>query len=472
LRLDPSFVEGHNNLGANLRSQGRSEEALACLPEALRLKPDYVEALYNLGNWHRDNKQHDEAIARYQQALRINPRSANVHNNLAGVLQSLDRLDEAAGHYHDALRLNPNHAEAHRNLGTILQIQGSFDQAMTHFESAVRLRPDFGEAHTDVSLLALLKGDYGRGWVEYEWRWKMPRVAERAFTQPTWDGSALAGRTILLHAEQGLGDTLFFVRYAPLVKQRGGKVIVECQQALLGLLPGVEGIDQIVARDAALPEFDVHAPLASLPRIFQTTLHTIPHDTPYLHLEDQRVEHWRRALPEILGMPEARLRVGIVWQGNPKYSGDRFRSIPLLKFEVLARVEGVRLVSLQKGPGTDQLAQLGGRFPIVDIESLLGEDSESLTNIAAVVKNLDLVIACDTAVAHLAGALGAPVWLALPHSPDFRWLLDRRDSPWYPTMRLFRQSRRCNWDDVFESMKAELMRLMMQKSTSAISVCQ
>ncbi len=457
LRLDPNFPEGHNNLGVNLRAQGKTEEARGCFQEALRLKPDYVEAYYNLGNWHKDQKQYDEAVARYQQALRINPDHANVHNNLGSVLQSTEKFDEAAIHYRHALRLNRDHAEAHRNLGTVLQSQAKYDEAMAHFEEAVRIRPGFAEARTDRALMALLKGDFQRGWPEYEWRWKMPRVPNRSFTQPLWDGSPLGKRTILLHAEQGLGDTLFFVRYAPLVKQRGGTVIVECPAALLGLLAGVEGIDQLVAHDSPLPAFDVHSPLATLPGIFHTVLETIPATVPYVSVSAERIERWKAI---VHGEAGSLFRVGIVWQGNPKYSGDRQRSIPLAQFERLAELEEVRLFSLQKGHGTDQLADLGGKFPVVDLESRLGDDSESLANIGAVVKNLDLVVTCDTAIGHLAGAMGAAVWTALPHVPDWRWMLQREDSPWYPTMRLFRQTSRGRWDDVIERMAEELRQLL------------
>ena len=212
-------------------------------------------------------------------------------------------------------------------------------------------------------------------------------------------------------------------------------------------MAGVQGVDQLVARDAALPAFDVQTPLASLPGIFRTLVDTIPAAVPYLSVDAERIEQWR---PVIFGEGDSPLRVGIVWQGNPKYSGDRQRSIPLTRFASLAGITGVRLFSLQKGPGTPQLAGIEGKFRIVDLESRLGDDNESLTNIGAIMKHLDLVVTCDTAIGHLAGALGVKVWTALPHVPDWRWMLHREHSPWYPTMRLFRQTRRGQWDDVFE----------------------
>jgi hypothetical protein len=266
-----------------------------------------------------------------------------------------------------------------------------------------------------------------------------------SFPQPLWDGSPLAGRTILLHVEQGLGDTLQFIRYAPLVKALGGTVIFGCPEPLVGLLAGAPGIDSLVLPEDPLPPFDVHAPLMSLPHLLGTTLQTIPADVPYLSADPAATARWRSELNAVAG-----LKVGIAWSGSPRHPADRWRSIPLKHFGRLASLPDVKLYSLQKGPGSEQLARAD--FPIED----WGARWPDMAATAAAVESLDLVIACDTALVHLAGALAKPVWIALPVAPDWRWLLGRSDSPWYPTARLFRQQAWGEWDAVFDEIAAAL----------------
>ena len=293
-------------------------------------------------------------------------------------------------------------------------------------------------------------GRFEQGWPGYEWRWKCKEFGSLPpFQPPLWDGSSLDGRTILVHAEQGLGDTLQFIRYVPSLHQRGGRVILMCQPPLVRLLTRSPGIERLLAHGDPVPEFDVHTPLLSLPRLLGTTLESVPADVPYLEAEPQLVEAWRHRLGSYPGF-----KVGIVWQGNPKFRLDRLRSIPLAQFAPLARVPGVHLFSLQKGPGAEQLAAVTDRFPVTD----LGRRLDDFMDTAAVLKNLDLVISVDTAIAHLAGALGIPVWVALPFAPDWRWLMGREDSPWYPTMRLFRQTRPGQWEDVFHHIAEALQR--------------
>jgi hypothetical protein len=294
-------------------------------------------------------------------------------------------------------------------------------------------------------------GDFERGWEEYEWRWKKAKVTPRDFPQPLWDSSALEGRTILIHTEQGLGDTLQFIRYVPLVKQRGGTVIVECPASLGQLLASCAGIDRLIASGAPLPPFDVHAPLLSLPRIFGTTLANVPAEVPYLSADPALVEYWRSELSSVAG-----IKIGIAWQGNPRFPADCMRSIPLTHFTPLAQVDGVRLFSLQKGTGSAQLAAVASYLPVIDLADRLDETSGGFMDTAAVMKNLDLVVTSDTSIAHLAGALGVPVWVALALGGDWRFLVGREDSPWYPTMRLFRQTQMGDWDSVFERIAAEL----------------
>ena len=287
---------------------------------------------------------------------------------------------------------------AHNNLGAVLDDQDCRVEAEACYQEAIRLDPDYAQPHLNRALLWLLQGDWGRGWPEYEWRWKCKGFASRGFPQPLWDGSPLEGRTILLHAEQGLGDTLQFIRYAPLVKEQGGIVVLECQPSLLPLLRGAAGVDQWVARGSALPAFDVQVPLLSLPGILGTTPENVPGQVAYLSADAQRVEHWGR---ELAG---GGFKVGIVWQGSRGYVGDRQRSVPLACFAPLARVEGVRLYSLQKGPGIEQLT--GAGFPVTDLGSRLDVAGGAFVDTAAVMQHLDLVIAPNSALVHLAGASG------------------------------------------------------------------
>jgi hypothetical protein len=284
-----------------------------------------------------------------------------------------------------------------------------------------------------------------RGWPDYERRLTIDRLRDPSVPPPSWDGTALNGQTILLQAEQGVGDTFQFVRYAREVKAKGGHVVLQCEPVLAGIMASCPGIDQLVDEGKPLPGAHVTAPLLSLPMLCGTTLDTIPADVPYLAADPTRVEVWRARLAALPGF-----KVGICWQGNPKFQRDRLRSVPLASFTPLAAVPGVCLVALQRGPGHDQIAQQGEALRIVDLPGRSEDPGESWLDTAALIQALDLVVSVDTAVVHLAGALGAPVWVALPFMPDWRWLLDRQDSPWYPTLRLFRQRQPGDWPEVFQ----------------------
>jgi Flp pilus assembly protein TadD len=479
LRLRPNYPEGHNNLGVALRNLGRLDEAEACYREALRFRPQYPDAVNNLGDLLSRREQFETAAEHYRTALRLRPDYPEAHCNLGVALCRLGRLDEAEEHQRTAIALRPGYAEAHYNLGWTRIERGDFEGAAAAFREALRLKPGYPEAnwnlayvlralgdteaalacyrehlrlapedadgHLAQALTWLMTGDYERGWPEYEWRWRSKEFIARPFNRPRWDGSPLDGKTILIHAEQGLGDTIQYVRYASLVKQRGGTVVVECSPALVRLVGTCPGVDRVVASGTPLPPFDVEIPMMSLPAVFGTTLQTVPASVPYLFPEPELVEHWRRELA-----PVREFKVGICWQGNPKYRGDRYRSVPLAAFEPLARVPGVRLYSLQKGHGVEQLAPPGGLgFEVTDLASRLDERTGPFRDTAAVLTVLDLVVSADTATAHLAGALGVPVWVLHSAAGHFCWLLDREDSPWYPTARLFRQRRVGAWGDVF-----------------------
>ena len=478
LRLKPDFAETHLNLANVLKHQGKLNEAITSCRQALRLRPNWPEAYDQLGNTLLGQGQPQDAASLFQHALRLRPDFAEAHNNLGNALHTLGDVEEAAKHFQEAVRLRPDLPEVHTSLGSAFYCQGRFQEALVCFDKSLQLRPGYPQAHKGRALLWLLQGDFDKGWPDFEWRWAETGFVKRQFAQALWDGNDLGGRTILLHAEHGLGDTLQFIRYARLVKERGGTVFVECQPNLINLLANVKGIDRLVARGTPLPEFDFQAPLLSLPGIFRTDLQTVPATVPYLQANAELIEYWRQGLAQSdvrcpksdvdkfasdisIRTPDIGrcLRVGIAWQGNPAYYYDRQRSIPLNQFARFAQAEGVQLISLQKGPGTDQLHELKDQFRLVDLCGRLDETAGAFMDTAAVMKNLDLVISSDTVIPHLAGALGVPVWVALPLVPDWRWLLGREDSPWYPSMRLFRQTRQGDWNEVFERMALALSKI-------------
>ncbi len=453
IRLKPDFFQAHNNLGNVYKYQGRMEEAAACYRQTLALNPNFCEAHNNLGLVLQEQGQFEEAMACYRHALRLEPSYVEAHNNLGLSLQEQGKLDDAEACYRRALSLQPDHAGASNNLGNNFREQGRFEEAVAALQKALRREPNLAEAHNNLGMLCLQLGEFDKGWAEFEWRQKVAGLAARPFPQPRWDGSSLNGKTILIHAEQGLGDTLQFIRYLPLVKQHGGQVFFECPPALVPIIRTCLGIDQVFPEGSPLPHLDVQAPLLSLPFLFKTTPTTIPATVPYLNADPAVVERWRNEIAG--GSP---LNVGIVWQGNPRYKADRTRSIPLRHFEKLGRVAGVRLIGLQVGMATKDLTTVD--FPVTDLGSRF--DSASLADAAGVLKNLDLLITSDTSIPHLAGALGVPVWVALCKVPDWRWLLKREDSPWYPTMRLFRQKTSGDWDEVFQRMAGELEKRLME----------
>lgn len=413
VRLAPGNAEAWNNLGASLSSLRRSEEAEPCLRRALELEPGYAQA----------------------------------HNNLGNALQAQGRFDEALASYLRALHFKPDYSEVYDHVGLVLQSQGRLAEAVDWFTQALERAPELGAVHMNYALACLQRGDFARGWTEYEWRFRCREHPVLGQGRPPWDGSPLHGRPILLWAEQGLGDSIQFIRYAPAVAQRGGRVIVACPRPLVRILATCPGVAQVIPEGTPPVDFACHAALMSLPRSFGTTLETIPADIPYLAADPALATQWRDELGRFDGF-----KIGIAWQGNPDHKKDRHRSFRLARFELLAGIPGLKLFSLQKGLGTEQLEELSGRFPVTD----LGGRLDDFMDTAAVVQHLDLVITPDTSLAHLAGALGVPVWVAIPLASDWRWLLDREDTPWYATMRLFRQRRWGDWDDVFSRMAQEL----------------
>ncbi|HTU24495.1 MAG TPA: tetratricopeptide repeat-containing glycosyltransferase family protein [Pirellulales bacterium] len=443
LTLRPDVVELYNNLAIVLLRQGKLVESLARFEQALALRPDYAVALKNMGSLLRSQGRIDDAIACYQRALAVRPDYAEVHYNLANALNEQGKFVEAIQRFERAVALRPDYAEALQNLGLALLAQLKTAEARQVFERLRTLDPDSVGAQVSLASCYLLEGDYERGWPHYEARLRMPGVIPQP-NLPRWQGEPLAGRTLLLMAEQGLGDTIQFMRYARPLKQLGARVVLAAPAPLGRLIASYRDLDELflLGSPRPLPRCDFYLPLLSVPGALGTTAKTIPCDVPYLSAQPDRVAHWRQQLAGLDGF-----RIGIAWQGSPDFSGDVGRSIALAHFAPLARVPGVRLVSLQKGFGAEQIATAG--VPVIDLSSRLDE-SGAFLDTAAVMRNVDLVVTSDTAIPHLAGALGVPVWVALKYSPDWRFLLGRADSPWYPTMRLFRQTIPGDWTGVFE----------------------
>lgn len=454
LRYDPNFADAHNNLGAALSKLGKHEEAVAAIRKSIKLRSNHAAAHINLGNVRQEQGKLEEAIQAYRQALRVQPDNADARYNLGLAVSKRGDYALAEENYRHALRINPRNHDALNNLGNALREQGRFADSLASYEQALALKPDLAQARKNRGMAWLRMGQWDRGWAEYEWRWRCEDSPPHGFQQPLWDGSSLAGRTILLHTEQGLGDAIQFIRYAPLVKQRGGTVILECQPALAPLFSPAAGIDQLVPRGEKLPPYDVYAPLLSLPHLLGAHDPAAVGQSPYLAADPALVDEWRQELSSIPGR-----KIGINWQGNPQHAKDAQRSLPLAHFLPLAEIPGVRLISLQKNVGSEQLQQLSSPEAVLDLGPLLDNEHGAFVDTAAVLASLDLLITSDTAVAHLAGALGARVWVVLPFSPDWRWLLDRADSPWYPTMRLFRQRKPGDWPEVFGRIAKELISL-------------
>jgi tetratricopeptide (TPR) repeat protein len=437
IALKPDHPESFNNRGVALKELGHSEEALASYDRAIALRPTYAEAFNNRGIALRELKRTAEALASYDRAIELKPVYAEAYNNRGVALAELKRFNEALINYAKAITLRRNYAEAYNNSGAALYLLKRHDEARACYDQAIACDENHADAHWNKAQLTLLQGDFIHGWTEYEWRWKIGAAARitQDFLKPQWQGDGtIAGKTILLHSEQGLGDTIQFCRYVPLVAERGAQVILEVQSPLKRLTANLSGVTQVIAKGEPRPAYDFHCPLLSLPLAFGTRLDTIPPSR--LHAPTEGLIGWTE-----LSDAGNRPRIGLAWSGNASHKRDADRSITLRAMLPLLDIDAT-FVSLQKDVRTSDDTLLKERNDILDVRDRLGDFSDT----AALVAQLDLVISVDTSVAHLAGALGKPVWLLLNDVPDWRWLLDRDDSPWYPTARLFRQDATCDWD--------------------------
>jgi tetratricopeptide (TPR) repeat protein len=430
------------NIGVIANRRGRHATAIDLHKRTIAIHPNFANAYYWLGNALRDYGQVKEAIASFRQAIVLNPNLADAHTNLGGILRGQQQIKEAIAEFQRAVVLAPDSSEVHHNLALALKDAGRFAEAIASCRQAITVSPEFAAAHVTLALLLLTSGELKEGWEEYEWRWKYADFRSRDFIQPRWDGRRFNGSALLLHSEQGFGDAIHFIRYLPLVAERGGKIIIECRPELQRLFQGIAGESQVLLSDQPLPNFDLQCPLMDLLLVFGTTLSNLPNQVPYLKPTAEDVVSWRSRLT-----PHGTCKkVGLVWAGSSTNKNDHNRSVSLMRFAPLTKARGMRFFSLQKGDAAVQARNPPAGMELVDWTG----DLKDFADTAALIDNLDLVITVDTSVAHLAGALGKPVWVLLPYIPDWRWMLDRQDSPWYPTMRLFRQRRFGDWAEVIE----------------------
>jgi tetratricopeptide (TPR) repeat protein len=450
IALKPDFSEAFNNRGNLLWSLKRAEQALPYYDRAIALRTDNADAFNNRGNALKELKRFEEAFASYDRATKLKPDYAEAFYNRGTTLFELGRIEEALADLAKAVRLKPDYAEAFYNRGTTLKELKRFDEAIADFDHAIALKPDYVDALWNRSMCRLQLGRFREGWIDYEWRWHTTQMMahRRAFRQRQWNGSSdISGKTILLHMEQGFGDAIMAARYIPRVAAMGARVILGVPAPLVPLLAEVAGVAQITTRDDALPAFDMHCPMMSLPAAFDTTLETIPTQVPYLSVPETHAKKWSDRIPQ-----SDRPRVGLSWAGNPHFKHDADRSIGLGPMLPLLARQNVQWFSLQKEVRDGDAAILRGHPGVTH----LGNAIESFADTAAIINSLDLVISSDTSVVHLAGALGKPVWILLQFVPDWRWLLDRDDSPWYPSARLFRQPERNNWQAVVANVERAL----------------
>ena len=465
LALKPDLAEAWLGRGNVFIDLSRYDEAFAAYDKALTLKPDLAEAWLGRGHVFTGLKRYDEASASYDKALALKPDLAEAWLARGDSFNNHKRYDEALATYDKALALKPDLAESWLGRGNVFKDLRRYDEALVAYDKAFALKPDLAEAQCNEALIRLILGDTEYGWKKYEYRWdtKLMRRLKRNFSQLLWLGdSDIKSKTILIHAEQGLGDTLMACRYIPMLASQGAKVIAEVQPPLKSLLKNLDGISLLIAKGETIPHFDVHCPIMSLPLACKTTMQTIPAKVPYLVVPKDTIEKWR---PKLNG---AEIKVGIAWAGNPNYPQDFDRSILLKNILPILGVKGARFFSLQKDLRHGDQEILAVNSEIVRLDQEINDFEDT----AAIMMSLDLVISSDTSIVNLAGALGRPIWVLLSFNPDWRWLLDRSDSPWYPTARLFRQIDTGEWSTVIDDVCVELEKLVTAKKADEASYPQ
>jgi tetratricopeptide (TPR) repeat protein len=446
LAVAPDHFVALQLLGALAAGVGNLEVAIQLTERAIALRPDFAECHMNLGEIYRRAGKPEKGLAPARRALELRPDLDGARGNLGLILRDMGKYAEAKPLLRAEIARHPENFDLRMDLANAHWAEGEHDEALAIFRRAAAEWPTNVTAHWSMARILLQKGQMEEGWQEFEWRLKHSTMRlDRGFVQPQWDGSDPSGKTILLHAEGGLGDALQFVRLAPMVAQRGASVVLECQETLAPLFEGMVGVQRVVARGKELPEFNFHIPMQGLPRILGITLKNIPDRVPYLSVPEDRKRKWAERIPASGG----KARVGVVWAGSPNNDME-FRSRSIELFYPMLKIPGFQFFSLQTGEDSRRPPPEG--IDWVDLTAELRDMADT----AALVEKMDLVISVDTSVAHLAGALARPVWVLIPSHSDFRWLLERADSPWYPTMRLFRQDFGGKWEDVAERITGEL----------------
>jgi tetratricopeptide (TPR) repeat protein len=454
-KLNPDSPPAWFNLGNAYLKLERFEDAIAAARRAVAAQPIYPEAYNNIGTACSASKRPEEALSALLRAVEQKPDYAEAFSNLSSAYDALKKFPESIAAARRALELDPSIPQAHANLARSLLATENTDEAITEYRRAIELDDNLAEAHYNLGMILLRKGEYHEAWKHYEWRWDVKEFKmDRAhFVLPAWNGEDLRGRTILIHIEQGFGDLIQFARYVPLVAQRGGKVYLESFPELGRLMESVPGVEKVVPPGPTPPQAEIRCPMLSLPRIFDTTLQTIPTKVPYLWFNPQLAQKWREKIDE-----EKRLKVGLVWNGRPR--PEPKRSVPINQLAPLAAVKNVRFISLQFGEAAGQIKDAPPGLQIEDWTTQIADFSET----AALMANLDLIITIDTAAAHLAGALARPTWVMLCHRADWRWTQTGSVCPWYPTMRLFRQPTDSDWQTPLRQLAAQLADLAKKKS--------
>ena len=453
LSQEPDHPDATHFMGVLAYNAGKNDLAIAYLKKAIKLMPSNAGCFNNMGNVFQQQEKYRESVKWYEMAVRINPSHAMAQNNIAVAYLNLGILDKALASVETAVDLDPEYADAYSNQGEILRAMGDGDRALVAFEKAITLAPDMVSAHWNRALIWLSKGNFQDGWPAYEWRWRRPTTLNRLFVHgAAWQGEDVEGKVLFVYEEQGLGDTLQFIRYLPMLQALGARVVFEIGSALIRLVAENRSYDRLLVGlknvdTSSVDRFDFHVPLLSLPHILKIKVETIPDKIAYLTADPALCRIWKNRLSG-----NESFRVGLVWAGRPNHKNDRNRSIHLNMFEMLGKVKGVSFYSLQK----EKYEQWTDMESLTLFEKDLGPEISDFADTAAIMENLDLLISVDTSVVHLAGALGKPVWTLLPFAPDFRWMLDREDSPWYPTMRLFRQASAGDWVSVLEQVACAL----------------
>ena len=452
IEINPYDSEAYSNRGITLNELKKFDEALADYDRAIEINPSFAEAYSNRGNTLKELNRLDDALASYDLAIQINPLFAEAYSYRGIALTEQKRIDEALASFDRVIEIKPDSAEAFYNRGVNLEQSQRYEQALSSYQRAIEIDPDYASAHWNKSLIFLLLGEFSFGLKLYEWRWKVARLGliKRSFPKPLWLGNEnIQNKTILLHAEQGLGDTIQFCRYAKLVKELGARVLFEVPKSLLDLLNGLEGVDEFIESGKEIPAFDYHCPLLSLPLAFNTNLSNIPSHRAYLKSDPIKINHWQKKLGD-----KKKLRIGVVWSSVSSFKGDKNRSMRLEEFIQCIPLEKYQVVCLQKDikiEDKDYFQLLSGQI------YSYGTDLKDFADTAALAKCVDLVVSTCTSVPHMSAALGVPTWVLLSCLPDWRWLLERDDSPWYPSIKIYRQSSLGDWQSVMRRVRRDLI---------------